>query len=183
MRKGRLLLAVTLFALGCSLFNQGEEPQLSQGQVPILNVNQLDSLKLETIRQVFPPGDDVTVESLRYRSDVQDATLGGRYAFTPTVSITVRVYGGEHGGKAGLAALMEDAVLAYQLVEPTQDLPLTWWYRLGPPATVIFDYGNTLTTIRLGILEPDTVRKTGADAVRTVATRILRCSRGLPVGE
>ena len=180
-RCAAILLAASLPA-GCSLFQNEEGPRLASGQNPVLTADQLNSLRLAHVPQVFSPSDRITIEHLDLPAQPNDSFLGGQYVFSNAASITVRLYGEERDVLASLNVHLRGPLSAYQLgtAAPGMDFPLTWWYHEGPPGSIVYTYGNALVVIRRSTLEPDDIPTAGVAAAREVALRILRVSMGKP---
>jgi hypothetical protein len=94
--------------------------------------------------------------------------------------VAVRAYDGERNATAGLTTQLKGPVDAFDLGEPQPRFPYTWWFSEGPPVTIVYRYGATVVTIRLGDIEPQDIPTKGAAAARAVALRILRCSKATP---
>lgn len=172
MRLGALAcaLGVLAAAAGCGLL--GNKPAVVPSGSLVFPVERLDRLDLGSVEGVFAPNEDVSVEAFNPAVDDEEGFTGGLYVFGTDGSITVRLYGSDAGAAEALLRIMRIAREKFATGAPTARFPREWWYRQGPPATILFAYGNAVVLIRAATLAPARIPLDGLEAAAAVAAQL-----------
>jgi len=180
MKNGFAVLCVVFLLAGCSGTNGKEEPELVKGLDPALSVAQFNELAIEKIEEIFAPGEKVTVETLDRTGNPEDPMLTGRFVFSDRANVVLKLYPDAEGVLTALTMELKGPIGSYTFHEPSERFPYAWWSREGPPAAILYTFGNVLVLIRMSDLTPREIKGKGLAAARKTAVQILRCSKGLP---
>lgn len=176
MRVGVLacVLGLLAAAAGCSVFEDAP-PDVPAGPL-VFPVERLGRLDLGSVKALFAPDERVSVEAFNPAVSREEDFQGGAYVFGKDGGITVRVYGSASGAAAGLLAIVRAARDRFAAGLPTARFPREWWYRQGPPATILFSCGNVVALIRASRLAADRIPADGLDAAADVVRRLAEAA-------